>query len=48
METTSETERRFPADQPVQTWRRTAHRITGCANPSQNTDWLWSDWVRIS
>jgi len=24
---------------------RNGHRISGCTNPNQDTDWLWTDWM---
>jgi hypothetical protein len=25
--------------------RRNGYRISGCKNPNQDTDWLWTDWM---
>jgi hypothetical protein len=25
--------------------RRNGHCISGCKNPNQDTDWLWTDWM---
>ncbi|HZU75103.1 MAG TPA: hypothetical protein VE990_20265 [Acidimicrobiales bacterium] len=44
LETKTEDREVFQAGQPIKVEHRTGHRISGCTNPNQNTDWLWGDW----
>jgi hypothetical protein len=31
-------------NEPIRHESREGHRISGCNNENQNTDWLWGDW----
>ncbi len=34
----------FTPDHPVTYRHRTAHRLSGCDDPANNSDWNWGDW----
>jgi hypothetical protein len=44
LEQKTESREVFNAGQPIKIEHRTGHRIAGCTNPNQDTDWLWGDW----
>jgi hypothetical protein len=45
LESTTETEVRFPAGKPVEHWKRECSRITDCEDSSNNTDgWVCRPW----
>jgi len=44
LEEKTESEEVFEADQPVRHRHRRCGRITGCDDPSQNTDLLCGEW----
>lgn len=48
LEKKTETEKRFPPDKPIETWKRECNRLTNCNDPSDDTDWLCGDWIKES
>ncbi len=44
LQSKTETEEVWEPDKLVKHKYRTCHRISGCTDPNQNTDWLCGDW----
>jgi hypothetical protein len=48
LERKTEQQKRFPPDQPIETWERECGRIVNCDDPNDNTDWTCGDWHKVS
>jgi hypothetical protein len=48
LEKKTESETRFPTDQPIETWRRECGRLINCDDLNDNTEWSCGDWVKVS